>query len=221
SKVRSVKERRHLHAISQACGVSVGALSSLYEQSPSRLRRITNHSARALWPAATVQTRCTAQSAVTHPRSVRRTCTRCHAVCGCWAKARPSWGRAPLSTRSRGRGRPLGPRCGGRPTCGSLRDTNGSAGTWAAYWRLSAAKSARNWLARPSRASHAHRSHGTPWALTRLTLCKPTAIVVSHPPPVGAPARGGSERPPPHPILPARTVRHPPSPTARRWHRAG
>src|SRR5262245_23462238 len=59
----------------QAClGGAVGALSRVYEQAPSLLRRLTHHAVRGLWPAATGQTRRPAQSAITRPRSVWRTC---------------------------------------------------------------------------------------------------------------------------------------------------
>ena len=45
-KVRSVKNFWQLDAISRSAGVSVGAFRSVYEQSPSASRRMTNHSAR-------------------------------------------------------------------------------------------------------------------------------------------------------------------------------
>src|SRR5215813_4943818 len=154
------------------------------------IARLTNHALRGLWPAATVQIRRTAQSAVNHPRSVRRTCTRSHTVCGCWAKARTSWGRWPLSTCSRVGGRPRLPRFGGRPTRGSLRYTNVSAGTWAAYRTPSASTSARNWLSRPYSASQASRSKGKPWSLTRLTIFNPNWIFVSKRRSAGIPRSG-------------------------------
>ena len=88
-----MKYRRQLHAIRRAGGASSEALSSVYEQSPAASRRLTNHSTRGLWPAATVQTRRTAQAAANRPRAVERTMTCCHTVWGGRARARTSCGR--------------------------------------------------------------------------------------------------------------------------------
>jgi len=177
--MRAMKERRQLHAIRRAWGGAVGALSRVYEQSPSLWRRLPHPAGRGRWPAATVQTRRTAQSALNRPRSVWRTCPCGHVVCGGGARARPSWGPGPRRPCRRVCGRPLWPRFGGMPTGGSRRDTHVSAGTWAAYWTLAGAKAARPGLSRPYSASQATRAHGTPWALPRLLIFKPNGLCVS------------------------------------------
>ena len=67
--------------LNQLClGVSAGAFSSVYEQSPFVSRRITNHSGCDCLSFTTVQTGRTAKSASTHPRSEWRTRTVCHSV---------------------------------------------------------------------------------------------------------------------------------------------